>query len=398
LEIRNKEQFKLEMIQEDGRSITEKFQNKGVTEEEVQQYAEKIIGGEKFFTHFKRGDLCIRVGFRQELHGGEVYTMKEPRDFNYKACFRINGDWGIVAADNNYGRAREALWDIEDKFAAKVGSHGQPRLWRGLRQIQQDDIIGAETLTLDWTDQKRTCKITINGEMFKTVVDNAEEIITHIEAEYGLTDLYMCDAETGEPVDYRTNFDGGEFTVHQACQRPKGNRAVWSGEENSEKVIKGVGIEIKRWIKSHLECKVDLYIIREGLIPVYKELILYQDYDDVEFLIVPKGDVYKPEYEDCSQFSLIRDPDYQTRRKFKLWQETKRKKEEFVITWFRDHASKESQEYHQERDRLAEEAIQEWREDGLLSWCIEEEDPKEITGEGMRRVRKTLEPWAYEYW
>jgi hypothetical protein len=70
------------------------------------------------------------------------------------------------------------------ELAEQAGAKGEPRLWRGLRQIDEEDTVGEEILTLDWTDRKRTCKITIAGETFKTVVDDAGEIITHIEAEY----------------------------------------------------------------------------------------------------------------------------------------------------------------------------------------------------------------------
>jgi hypothetical protein len=93
------------------------------------------------------------------IHARNVYVKKEPEDFRCEFCFKLDGEWVQIDASNNYGRAREALRDIQDNHAEKAGAKGEPRSWRGLRQIQEDYILGEEVLTLDWTDQKRTCKI-----------------------------------------------------------------------------------------------------------------------------------------------------------------------------------------------------------------------------------------------
>jgi hypothetical protein len=232
--------------------------------------------GKDLFVHFRKGTKDIRLGMHQAMHGGDVFVIREPEDFNFTFNVRVEGEWFAVDVNGHWGHGRESLEKVKKELAEQVGSHGEPRLWRGLRQIQEDDVLGEETLTLDWTDQKRTCKITIAGETSKTVVDNAEEIIKFIEAEYGLEDLYMCNAETGEPVDYRTNFDGGDFTVHQAFDRLKENRTVRPEEEKAERIIDGTGAEIRDWIEKQVGCPVDLMVIREGLITVFKEVELDQ--------------------------------------------------------------------------------------------------------------------------
>jgi hypothetical protein len=151
---------------------------------------------------------------------------------------------------------------------------------------------------LDWTDQKRTGRIIVAGKTFKIVVNNAEDLLHHSEAEYGLSDLYICEAESGDPINYQMEFDGGGFTVHQAIQRPIMNRMLWPDEDTLERVIKGTGAEIKQWIEEQVGCEVSLWFIKEGLIPVFKEVQEEQRYEDREFWVRPTGEIFKQEYKD----------------------------------------------------------------------------------------------------
>jgi hypothetical protein len=196
------------------------------------------------------------------------------------------------------------LEKVKEQFAERAGPRGEPRLWRGLRQITEDDIV---------EDQKRTCKIDIADDMFKTVVDKAEAIIQFIEAEHGLTEIYICDAEDGEAIDWAPEFDGRRFAAHQAIQRHPGNHMIWPGETSQESVIKGTGREIKQWVEEQIGCEVIMRIMREGMTPVMKELHEERQYEDVEFLVKPLGKIYHPEYKDWSQFSLVRDPNCRQR-------------------------------------------------------------------------------------
>jgi hypothetical protein len=396
-DIRKREKFSLEVEGNDDQSWQADFDVENLTEAKVREIAEELTGFWNIYIHFRRGEKRIRLTTGQELHGGNVYAEKETSDLNYVFCAKIENEWITVDLNEYCGHADEGLKYIKENFTEQAQVRGTPRLWRGLRQIHEWDIIGGEILTLDWTDQKRTCKIRVGGETFKTVVDDAGEIIRHIEMEYGLRNLYMCDNETGYPVDYRTDFDGGEFTVYQAFNRTRMNRAVWPGEEGTEKVIDGVGADIRAWIANELGCWVELWVIREGLIPVCKELEDYKHYTDTEFLIKPLGEVYKPENKNWKLFPSIRDPGWRDRTGYKRWKEEEDKKNEFITNWFARRESKESQEFHQKVQEKVNAALQEWSEIELQNWSIEESDPKEIRRQGKEMAKEALDKCASKY-
>jgi hypothetical protein len=281
----------------------------------------------------------------------------EPEDFNFAFNVYVEDHWETIDVNEDYSKGWAALREVKEQLAAKVGSRGKPRLWRGLRQITDDDTVGEEILSLDWTDQKRTCKIVIADETFKTGVDSAERLLHFIEAGHGLSDLYICDAESGDPIDYQTEFDGGRFTVHQAIQRPIGNRAIWPDEDTLESVIKGTWVEIKKWIEDQVGCEVILRISKEGLIPVFKEVKEDQRYEDVEFWIRPLGEVFRPEYMDWSLFSMIRGPNYRQRKGHEFWLKENRRIDRFCVEWFRDQKISGGEEFWMRLDDLSWSAI-----------------------------------------
>jgi hypothetical protein len=153
------------------------------------------------FMYFKAGPREIRLGRDQDLHGGTVYVRPESEEASRLLFIYFEDQYekGNIEGTN----LCDALKRVKEQFARRAESRGEPRLRRGLRQLERGDEVGNEILTMDWTDQKRTCRIKIWDEIFKTVVDEARDIIMCIEAEYGLQDLYMCD-DDGEPVDHQT--------------------------------------------------------------------------------------------------------------------------------------------------------------------------------------------------
>jgi hypothetical protein len=42
--------------------------------------------------------------------------------------------------------------------------------------------------------------------------------------------------------------------------------------------------------------------------------------------------------------------------------------------------------------------IRKWQAEEIQKWSIEDEDPKEIIGDGARRVNKELKSWSAEFW
>jgi hypothetical protein len=236
-----------------------------------------------------------------------------------------------------------------------------------------EDTIGNETLALDWTDQKRTCQIVVGEKSYETVVDKADELIRFIQAEYGVDELYICDMEIGEPVEDQTNFDWGSFIVLQAHNRLRWNRMPWPGKKEYEGVGKGTGLEIRARVEEQLESEVDMWVIKEGTIPVFKELVEDEVYEDVEFTVKPwREKIFKPVYKDCRLFCSVRDPSCQRRMEHAFWLAENKRWEDFVLGWFRDAEISGSEGFKEELEAQVWKAIQKWKDGELPEWSAED--------------------------
>jgi hypothetical protein len=121
-------------------------------------------------------------------------------------------------------------------------------------------------------------------------------------------------------------------------------------------------------------------------------------YEDVEFWIKPKGEVFQPKYEDWSGFCSIRDPNYRERMGHKFWLSENRRMDEFCANWFRDREIPGSEDFWKELDDLSWAVIRKWQAEEIHKWSIEDDDPEEINTEGLATVIKENRKWPEEYW
>jgi hypothetical protein len=181
-------------------------------------------------------------------------------------------------------------------------------LWR----LQEDDWVENEIITFDWSRDSTVCTIQIGKEIVSTVVDRPQDIYRAIEAEFGLEEIYLCD-RNGKPVDHETEFDGGHFTTYQCYERKKWNKAVWPEEDHLEWVKDGTGAEVRERIEEQVGRQVEVKVIKEGTIPMLRNLKDEEICEDLEFRILPMEKMPTPEYR-AWHGTLVRRPDYKTRR------------------------------------------------------------------------------------
>jgi hypothetical protein len=174
---------------------------------------------------------------------------------------------------------------------------------------------------------------------------------------------------------------------------------LWPGEKEYEGVGKGTGLEIRTRVEEQLESEVDMWVVKEGTIPVFKEIVEDEVYEDAEFTVKPwKEKIFKPEYKDWSLFCSVRDPNYQQRMGHAFWLAENKRWDDFVLGWFRDAKIPGSEGFKEELEAQVRKAIQKWKDNELLEWSAEDDDPEEIQKQGIERAESKIWKWTGQYW
>jgi hypothetical protein len=312
-----KESLKLTVDVEDVRGKKERSEF-GVDERDTTDLHEKYLEAPWWFAGMpliyrrietKEAAKIMRVRTGQVIHGGTIYIRPENNEI-YPIYIYFKGRYEKVCIKST--DPKEVLKLVKAQFDRRAASRREPRLWRGPKRIKDDDLLGDKVLTLDWTDRKRTCKIRVGEDVYKTVVDRTEDIYRVIAEEYGTANIYICD-EDGDPVDYDTEFDRAEFTSYQAYGRIMKNRMYWPEEDTLKKVIQRTGREIYNWIWDQLGCDFDIQVAKDGLTPVRKNVDMDELYEENEFVTRSDGEMDPPEEKDWEGNILI-NLDYRVRR------------------------------------------------------------------------------------
>jgi hypothetical protein len=209
--------------------------------------------------------------------------------------------------------------------------------------------------------------------------------------------IYICDDETGEPVDQTTIFDGSKFTVYQSQGRIMLNRAIWPEENQLEKVIQGTGREVREWIEDQVGCEVDISVMKEGLIPVYRDLKEDEQCEDLELRILPYDDLPmpKPEYKDWTG-DLTRDPDYKARISHRFWLAENKRRDEIRLAWFREMTAEGCKQYWTEFEAYTRERTEEWMQQELIKWSVEDSELEKLREEVIEGIACSFRAWLID--